>query len=96
MKLFPRPVRDRLAWAAAAALAVPWVAGEWVKLRLEADMPLDLTREEMIVDFIVAGTMFTSLSLVLTAAIGCWVTSVMKGPRYVADSFPVDSPRSVP
>ena len=32
-------------------------------------------------------------SLVLTVAFGCWVTAVMKGPRYTADSFPVDSPR---
>ena len=31
--------------------------------------------------------------LVLTVAVGCWVTAVMKGPHYVADSFPVDSPR---
>ena len=62
MKLFPRPVRDRLLWAAAAGVVLPWVAGEWVKRGLESSMPIDLVREEMIVDFIVVGTIFTSLS----------------------------------
>ena len=47
----------------------------------------------MLVDFIVAGAIFTALTLVLTVAVGCWVTAVMKGPHYTADSFPVDSPR---
>lgn len=96
MKLFPRPVRDRLAWAAAASVALPLIAGECVKRGIQSEMPMDLTRRLMMIDFLVVGTIFTALTLVLTVAIGCWVTSVMKGPRYVADSFPVDSPRRVP
>ena len=90
---FSRTVRHRLGWAAAASVALPWTAGEWVKRWQQADMPLDPMRSEMLVDFIVAGSIFSALSLVLTVAIGCWVTSVMKGPRFTADSFPVDAPR---
>ena len=94
--LFPRPVRDRLAWAAVASVVLPWIAGAWVKRTIESEMPADLTRRLMMIDFLVLGTIFTALTFVLTVAIGCWVTNVMKGPRYVADSFPVDSPRQPP
>ena len=90
---FPRVVRNRLAGAAAASVMLPWTVGEWIKRWQQADMPLDPMRSEMTIDFIVAGTIFTALTLVFTAAIGCWVTAVMKGPCRTADSFPVDSPR---
>ena len=91
--LFPRAVRNRIAWAVAASVMLPWTVGEWVKRWQQAEMPLDPMRGEMLVDFIVAGSIFTALSLVLAVAIGCWVTAVMQGPRYTADSFPVDAPR---
>jgi hypothetical protein len=93
MQLFPAAVRNRLLWATAGSVVVPWIAGEAVKRWQSMDMPLDPMRSEMMVDFIVAGTIVTALTLVLTVAVGCWVTAVMKGPHYVADSFPVDSPR---
>ena len=91
--LFPRLVRQRLLWATAASILIPWLVGEWVKRWLQSGMPLDPMRQELLVDFIVAGSVLTSLSLVLTVAVGCWVTAVMKGRHYTADSFPVDSPR---
>jgi len=91
--LFSRTVRNRLAWATGAGVVLPWMVGEWVKRWLQTDMPLDPMRGEMLVDFIVAGTIMTALTLVFTVAMGCWVTAVMKGPRFTADSFPVDSPR---
>jgi hypothetical protein len=93
MRLFSHAVRNRLAWAAAAAVLLPWIVGEWVKRWQQTEMPLDPMRGEMMVDFIVAGTIVTALILVFTVAVGCWVTAVMKGPRFTADSFPVDSPR---
>ena len=91
--LFPHAVRNRLAWAAAASIALPWTAGEWIKRWQQTEMSPDPMRGEMMVDFIVAGTIFTALTLVFTVAVGCWVIAVMKGPRFTADSFPVDSPR---
>ena len=93
MRLFPPAVRNRLLWATAASIALPWTAGEWVKRWMDASMPLNPLHDELIVDFIVAGSILSCLSLVLAAAFGCWVTAVMKGPRRTADSFPVDSPR---
>jgi len=93
MTFFSRSVRNRLAWAAVASVFLPWMAGEWVKRWQQTEMPLDPMRGEMLVDFIVAGTIMAALTLVLTVAVGCWVTAVMKGPQYTADSFPVDSPR---
>lgn len=96
MTLFPRAVRDRLAWAAAASVVLPWMAGAWVKRGIESEMAIDFARRIALIDYLVAGTILTALSLVLTVAFGCWVIAVMKGPRYVADSFPVDSPRRGP
>ena len=96
MKLFARPVRDRLLWATAASVALPWVAGAWAKRAIASEMPADLARRLMLVDSLVIGKMIAALTLVLTGAIGCWVTSVMKVPRHVADSFPVDAPRCGP
>jgi hypothetical protein len=69
------------------------MAGEVCKRWQQAAMPPDPMRGELLVDFIVAGTVVTALILLLTVAVGCWVTAVMKGPRFTADSFPVDSPR---
>ena len=91
--LFSRTVRNRLAFAAAASVLLPWTVGEWVKRWQQAEMPLDPMRGEMMIDFIVAGSIVAALSLLLTVAVGCWVTAVMQGPRFTADSFPVDAPR---
>lgn len=96
MKLFARAVRDRLAWAAAASVVLPWLAGAWVKQGIASEAAADAGRRLMLIDYLVAGTIVAALSLVLTVACGCWVTAVMKGPRRTADSFPVDSPRRGP
>ncbi len=93
MQIFSPAVRNRLLWATAGSLVLPWIAGEAVKRWQSMEMPLNPMRSETMVDFIVAGTIVTASTLVLTVAVGCWVTAVMKGPHYVADSFPVDSPR---
>jgi hypothetical protein len=89
----PRSIRKRLAWAAVASVMLPWTVGEWVKRWQQTELPLDPMRGEMMVDFIVAGCVLTGLILVFTVGVGCWVVAVMQGPRFTADSFPVDSPR---
>lgn len=91
--LFSPTVRRRLVWAVAGCVVLPWVAGETVKRWLQGDLGADAFRTEMMIDFIVAGSVMTALILLFTVAVGCWVTAVMKGPRYTADSFPVDSLR---
>ena len=93
MRFFSPTVRNGLLWASAASIVLPWIAGESVKRWQQAALTHDPGRDEMIVDFIVAGSILACLGFVLTVAFGCWVTAVMKGPRFTADSFPVDSPR---
>ena len=94
MRIFLPGVARRLLWASAASIALPWTAGEWIKRWQQGGFDeADPLRAEMMVDFIVAGTVFTALSLVVAVAVGCWVLAVMQGPRYTADSFPVDEPR---
>ena len=83
----------RLAVVTVTVLALPWAVGAFLKSRLQPGLADDPQRAAMLVDFIVAGAMFSGLALVLVYAIGLWIVSVMKGPRREADSFPVDTPR---
>jgi hypothetical protein len=57
----------------------------------------DVTRHLQFVDMLVIATVVTHWTAVLTAAIGCFVVVVMKGPAYVADRYDLmdsDCPRS--
>ena len=57
----------------------------------------DVTRRRQFVDMLVIATVVTHWTAVLTAAIGCFVVGVMKGPAYVADRYDLmdsDRPRS--
>jgi len=47
-------------------------------------------RSRILVDFIVVGGIFFTLTMVLTYAIGCWITAVMHGPRRDGDVSPSD------
>jgi hypothetical protein len=83
----------RLLLATVAVLALPWLAGALAKSQLQPGLADDPQRSALLVDFIVAGAMFSGLSLVAVYAVGLWIVAVMKGPRREADSFPVDTPR---
>jgi hypothetical protein len=85
--------KRRVAVATVAVLALPWMVGALLKSRLQPGLSDDPQRAAMLVDFVVAGTMFSGLALVLVYALGLWIVAVMKGPRREADSFPVDTPR---
>lgn len=43
----------------------------------------------MRLDFVLIGAAILHLTVMLTLAIGCVVVLIMKGPRYSADSYPV-------
>jgi hypothetical protein len=50
-------------------------------------------------DYLVVAVLVFHWTMVLTVAIGCVIVMVMKGPAYVADSYPVshgDAPRAKP
>jgi hypothetical protein len=84
------PTRWRLLAAALAGLALPWLLGEWAKSFHQPGLVDDADRSQMLIDFIVAGTMLFALTMVLTVAIGCWIAAVMRGPRRDGDAFPAD------
>jgi hypothetical protein len=83
----------RLLWAAIASVAAPWATGEAVKHFGVPPLGGSLDNGLLVVDFIVIGSIVFLLSMVLTWAIGCWICSVLRGPRRQADSYPPDEPR---
>lgn len=85
---FTPALRQRTAWAVAASLGLPWMAGEFVKGFYAPGLSNDPVRAQMLIDFIVIGSMLFALTMVFTWLIGCWITAVMKGPPRHADAFP--------
>ena len=82
------PRRRQLLWATLASLLVPWMLGELVKASYQPGLDDQPERSQMLIDFIVAGGILFALTMVLTFAIGCWITAVMHGPRREGDVFP--------
>ncbi len=66
-----------LLWA--AALFWPWQA--------DAQSTADLIRR---IEFALIGAAIFHITMMVTLAIGCVVVLIMKGPRYSADSYPVE------
>lgn len=85
-----RRTRNRLLLALVAALALPWLAGQWLQIGLQPGLAEDAQRKALLVDFMVIGAMLTGLSLVVAYAVGCWVVAVMRGPVRHGDAFPGD------
>jgi len=50
----------------------------------------EIAKRIYLVDAVALGAVFTVWTAVLTVTIGCVVVMVMKGPHYVADSYPID------
>lgn len=82
------PTRWRLLWASIASVLLPWLAGEMIKTFYQPGLHDQPQRSQMLIDFIVAGSILFALTMVLTFAIGCWITAVMHGPRRDGDAFP--------
>jgi hypothetical protein len=85
--------RRWLLWAAAASVLLPWLAGELAKTFHQPGLDDDGTRNLMLIDFIVVGSVVFLLTMVVTCAFGCWITAVMHGPRRDGDAFPGDNGR---
>jgi hypothetical protein len=81
--------RRRLGWATLASCALPWLGGETIKQNYQAGLVDDPVRSQMLIDFIVIGTVVFALTMVLTYAIGCWITAVMRGPQRSRDPLPL-------
>jgi hypothetical protein len=93
---FNRPARRALAWGLAAAVAVPWLIGQWVKTGLQPGIADAADKAAALVDFAVLGGIVFTLSMWIVAAYAYWIVGVMKGPRYLGDAFPPDEPRGTP
>jgi hypothetical protein len=89
-------VRWQLLWATLASLLLPWLLGEFIKTFHQPGLDDQAERSQMLVDFIVAGSILFALTMVLTYAIGCWISAVMQGPRRFGDAFPGDRERPQP
>jgi hypothetical protein len=79
--------RRRLGWALAASFAVPWGVGELAKLGRQAGLTDDPVRSQLLIDYMVIGAIVFALTMVMTYAIGCWITAAMKGPERIRDSL---------
>jgi hypothetical protein len=65
----------------------------------DADANAAQARWLQLADYFVGAVLVFHWTMVLTVAIGCVIVMVMKGPGYVADSYPVshaDRPRVMP
>ena len=85
--------RWTLLWATLASVSLPWLLGEWVKLSYQPGLDDHPERNRLMVDFIVAGGILFALTMVLTYAIGCWISAVMHGPQRDGDAFPAGQGR---
>ena len=82
--------RWHLLWATAASVLLPWMLGEVFKTFHQPGLDDRSERNLMLIDFIVFGSILFALTMVLTYAIGCWITAVMRGPQRQGDPFPAD------
>lgn len=65
-------------------LALPVIVRLW-----PGQAGIDSAKHIKSVDIFAIATEITLITAVVTVAIGCVVVHIMKGPAYVADSFPV-------
>jgi hypothetical protein len=82
------PVKQRLGWAAAASVVLPWLGGEAAKTFVQPGLADDPVRASHFIDILVVSVTVFALTMVFTALIGCLVTTSLKGPRYLGDPFP--------
>lgn len=91
---FNPQARRGLAWGLAAAVAAPWLIGQWIKTELQPGLADAAAKSALLVDFAVLGGIVFTLSMWVVALCACWIVGVMKGPQYLGDAFPPDEPRS--
>ena len=88
--LLKSSVKRRLLAALVLSVALPWLVGSWIKTTMQGGLHDDAVRASQMVDYIVAGSVVFLIAMVVTAAVGCVVVAVMKGPYYAGDPFPQD------
>jgi len=92
-RVVPRIVKQRLAWAGAGSVVLPWLVGEFFKTAHQPGLDNDSMRTTQFIDILVIGVVIFALTMVFTVALGCIITAVMKGPQHLGDPFPEVIPR---
>jgi hypothetical protein len=87
------PTRRWLPWALLLSFVGPWALGEFVKTFHQPGLDDDSARRQMMIDFIVAGSVLSLLTMLVVVLLGCWITAVLRGPRRDGDAFPADHGR---
>ena len=85
--------RWQLLWATMGSVMLPWLVGEWIKTFHQPGLDDHSERHRLLIDYIVFGSIVFALTMVLTLAIGCWITAVLRGPRRDGDRFPAGQGR---
>jgi hypothetical protein len=88
----PRVVKQRLRWAAAGCVVVPWMLAEVAKTAFQPGLANDPDHMTRLIDILAIGTGLFALSMVCTVALGCVLVAAMKGPSHFGDPFPTDRP----
>ncbi len=52
--------------------------------------PQDIERKLRTFNYMLIGAAIFHITMVITAALGCLIVMIMKGPQYTSDSYPVE------
>lgn len=66
----------------------------FARLFPNTDAGVTASKHVTTVDIFVIATLATTWTALLTVALGCVIVNIMKGPAYVADSYPLVSKES--
>jgi hypothetical protein len=88
-----REVLKKLPMYVAGGTFVPALVAAFSRLFPPADfVPAEIAKQIRFIDYMALGAVFTVWTAALTVVIGCVVVIVMKGPIYMADSYPMEDP----
>lgn len=77
----------KLALLGLLALLVLWgIVHAW---HFDGD-PQDIERKLRTFNYMLIGAVIFHVTMVITAALGCLIVMIMKGPQYTSDSYPVE------
>ncbi len=77
----------KLALLGLLALLVLWgIVHAW---HFDGD-PQDIERKLRTFNYMLIGAAIFHVTMVITAALGCLIVMIMKGPQYTSDSYPVE------
>lgn len=80
-----------LPWVAVASVVLPWGIGEVIKTFHQPGLSDDPLRTTQFIDILVIAVIVFALTMVATAAVGCWMMRVMQTPARQGDAADRDA-----